>query len=209
MCGTNSGVAGSSASVKTKQYPDDFKEGEKYPILFFFHGMGSTRRGMDFLETNCPLRRERIPSDLPFILVVPSCDDFMWFENTQNVIGFLKECIDWDFVDQTSVYLSGASMGGYFSWTLSVLHPELFAAAVICCGGGPYWAAHRIKFPVIAVHGVEDNIVLPRESEIMVEKINEHGGNATLVLKQGRAHNVWTETFKNSDTYRWLIKHKL
>ncbi len=189
-------------------YPENFSEDNRYPIIFFFHGMGSTRKGMDFLEKNCPLRRERIPKELPFIIVVPSCDDYMWFENTQNVIAFMRECISWDFVDSARVYLSGASMGGYFSFTLAALHPELFAAAVICCGAGPYFAAGRIKFPVTVVAGALDDIVLPRESEIMVEKINAAGGNARLIMHDTRGHNVWTPTFSNSEIYRWLYENR-
>lgn len=48
---------------------------------------------------------------------------------------------------------------------------QWFAAAVIC-GGGMYFDAERIDIPVIAVHGECDTVVLPRESVIMVEKIN-------------------------------------
>ena len=33
-------------------YPENFSESEKYPIIFFFHGMGSARKGIDFLEKN-------------------------------------------------------------------------------------------------------------------------------------------------------------
>ena len=189
-------------------YPDGFNEHERYPIIFFFHGMGSVRKGMDFLEKNCPVRRERIPNELPFIIIVPSCDDYMWYENTHNVITFIKECIEWDFVDSDSVYLSGASMGGYFSWTLATLHPEFFAAAIICCGAGPYFAAGRIKFPVTVVAGALDEIVLPRESELMTQKINDAGGNARLIVYNDRGHNVWTPTFSKPDIYYWLIQNK-
>lgn len=189
-------------------FPDNFSEKQEYPIIFFFHGMGSARRGIDFLQQNCPVRREHIPVDTPFIIVAPSCDDYMWFENTQNVIYFLKECISWPFVDKNSVYLTGASMGGYFSWTLSALHPEMFSAAVICCGAGPYFAAGRIKFPVKVVAGALDTTVLPRESELMAEKINAAGGNAQLIIYEDLGHNVWARIFGDAETYKWLIDNK-
>ena len=170
--------------------------------------MGSARRGIEFLEKNCPIRREHIPQELPFIVVAPSCDDYMWFENMTKVISLVKECIEWDFVDSNRIYLTGASMGGYFSWTLSALHPELFAAAVICCGAGPYFAANRIKFPVRVIAGGKDETVLPRESEIMAERINAAGGSAELFLYEELGHNVWATVFGNTETYEWLISNK-
>lgn len=189
-------------------YPESFSEEGKYPVIFFFHGMGSARRGIDFLLQNCPVRREHIPMETPFIIIAPSCDDYMWFENTQNVIGFIRECLNWEFVDKSSIYLTGASMGGYFSWTLSALHPEFFAAAVICCGAGPYFAANRIKFPVKVVAGALDTTVLPRESELMAERINATGGKAQFILYEDLGHNVWARIFGDQETYKWLIKNK-
>lgn len=189
-------------------YPKDFSPDKAYPVIFYFHGMGMVRKGVEALAQNAAVRRERIPEDIPFIIVAPSCQDFMWFENMNNVISFVEDIISLDYVDKTKVYLTGASMGGYTCWMLSVLRPKLFAAAVICCGGGTYWSAYRIKFPVIAYHGTEDNVVLPRESEIMVQKINEHGGNARLVLCEGVDHSVWNVAFTDKEVYKWLYSQK-
>lgn len=112
-----------------------------------------------------------------------------------------------NFVDCDRVYLTGSSMGGYTCWALSVMYPEKFSAAVICCGGGMYFpsAVERIKFPVWAFHGKLDTVVLPRESEIMVERINACNGNAKLTLVEGREHDVWRDAYYSKDTYRWLL----
>lgn len=185
-------------------YPKNFDENKKYPVLFYFHGMGMVRQGIDYVIRECPARQEYIPDDLDFIIVAPSCDDYMWFENFNNVIGFIKYIEDKSYVDNKKCFIGGASMGGYTCWLLAVLHSELFAGAVICCGGGLYWAAEDINIPIIAVHGDMDDSVLPRESEIMVEKMKECGKDATLIIKKGYGHDVWTETFSDPDTYRWM-----
>lgn len=101
-------------------------------------------------------------------------------------------------------YISGSSMGCYTCWAQSVMCPEKFAAAVICCGG-MYFAANRIKFPVWAFHGKLDNVVLPRESEIMVKRINDAGGNAKLTIVDDCAHEVWHTAFGSNDTFNWLL----
>lgn len=189
-------------------YPQGFSPSNKYPVIFYFHGMGMVKKGVEALAKNTPLRRERIPEELPFIIIAPSCEDYMWFENMNNIIKFVEDMSALQYIDKSRIYLTGASMGGYTCWMLSILRPNLFAAAVICCGGGTYWSAHRIKFPVIAVHGLEDTTVLPRESEIMVEKINQHGGNAQMISHEKLGHNVWQITFNDRNIYKWLYEQK-
>lgn len=189
-------------------YPKNFDKSQKYPVIFYFHGMGGVGQSAEFIAENCPVRRERMTEDMEFIIVAPACQDFTWFENFPNVVEFIKNIIAREYVDEKKVYLSGSSMGGYTSWALSIMHPELFTAAAICCGAGMYWAGFRVNFPVRAYHGKLDDIVLPRESEIMVEKINAAGGQAELVLYDYADHDAWTPTFTNHETYKWFLSHK-
>jgi predicted peptidase len=97
-------------------------------------------------------------------------------------------------------------MGGYACWLLVQSMPDFFAGAVICCGAGQYWATVTKAFnntPIMAVHGKQDTTVLPRESEIMAERINESGGSVVLTLLDN-GHDVWTDIFTDSKTYYWL-----
>ena len=189
-------------------YPDNFDIHKSYPVIFYFHGMFMVRKGIECVIKVCPVRRERIPKELDFIIVAPSCDDYMWFENFKNLIHFIEYVESKPYVDENRCSITGSSMGGYTCWLLAVLHPELFCGAVICCGGGMYWAGGRVSIPVIAVHGDADSTVLCRESEIMVEKVNKSGGNAKLVIKKGYEHDVWTSTYSDPKTYEWLFMNK-
>ena len=51
-------------------YPKNFDEGKKYPVIFYLHGMGMVQKGVDFVIRACPVRRERIPDDLDFITLL-------------------------------------------------------------------------------------------------------------------------------------------
>ena len=71
-----------------------------------------------------------------------------------------------------------------------------------------YWNAKRLKdVPVWAFHGAKDPTVLCRESEIMVEKVNKHGGNARLTVYPENGHDAWTDTYSNPEVYAWLFSH--
>ena len=192
------------------EYPEGFSASQKYPVLFYFHGMGNVPGNVDSVLENCPLKRERLTPDMPFIFVVPACgEDYTWFQNFNYVIDFMKGITELDYVDEDRVYLSGHSMGGYTAWTMAFVHPELFAAAIVCSGGGLYAGVRdRISFPVRAVHGTEDNVVLFRESELMVERVNRTGGQAELVQMKGYDHNICHDYFERTEPYEWLLKHK-
>ncbi len=189
-------------------YPKNFCKNAKYPIVFDFHGMGQVGGGIDGLKDGISVRREYMTDDMPLIIVAPYCEEYTWMGCLALVNKFLDCFISKEFVDSNRVYITGSSMGGYTCWALGVMYPEKFAAAVICCGAGMYFAADRIKFPVWAFHGKDDPVVLSRESEIMVEKINECGGNAKLTLLEGWGHNVWEAAFYTPEVYEWLLTNK-
>jgi len=189
-------------------YPDGFDKSKKYPVVFDFHGMGQVGTGIEGLRSAVSFRSEYVDSDNPYITVAPYCEEYTWLGCLHLVNNFLDYFIDKDFIDSDRVYITGSSMGGYTCWALGVMYPEKFAAAVICCGGGMYFAADRIKFPVWAFHGEEDTVVLPRESEIMVKRINECGGDAKLTLLDGWGHDIWEVAFHSSEVYEWLLSKK-
>ena len=189
-------------------YPKNFDESKQYPVVFYFHGMGMVRNGIQKVIDCVPVRRERMADDMPFIIVAPYCEHFTWIECFETLTSFVDNIIDKDYVDSKRVYITGSSMGGYTCWAQAVMFPEKFAAAVICCGAGMYFASDRIKFPVWAFHGRLDNIVLPRESEIMVERINNSGGNAKLTIADECSHSVWDIAFTSHDTFYWLLSNK-
>ena len=96
--------------------------------------MGEVPGNIDIVLENCPLKRERLTSDMPFIFVVPACGmDYTWFQIFNYVIDFMKSIIELNYVDEDRVYLSGHSMGGYTAWTMAFVHRNflqlrLFAA---------------------------------------------------------------------------------
>lgn len=191
--------------------PNGFSEKKKYPVIFYMHGYGFVNNNFNYLIERVPLRRERIPDNLPFILVVPKCNEQSWIFHFEKVCDFIKSIIDLPFIDKEKIFLTGSSMGGYASWMLLQARKEWFTAAAICCGGGQYWAGGVGTFNGIAikaVHGALDTTVLPRESEIMAEKINNAGGKVELIIHNDLAHDVWSRTFSDINLYYWFLEQK-
>jgi predicted peptidase len=194
-------------------YPEDYDSNKKYPVIIYLHGYGLVKSDMNGLRERCPVSRQRIPKEMPFIIVAPLCNEDCWLFRFETMCAFFQYVSAMDGSDAERIYLSGSSMGTFSSWYFLWAKKELFAAAVLCCGGGPYWAAGLYgKFPVRLIHATQDDIVYCQDSEIMAKKLNERGGNAELIiyddLQTNVAHDVWTRTFTDVKTYEWLLQHK-
>ena len=87
--------------------------------------------------------------------------------------------------------------------------PELFAAGIVCCGGGMCWNASRLKdIPLRFFHGAQDKTVFPEESLHLCAKICAAGGDAKITVYPNNAHNCWDDTYSNPDVYEWLFSKK-
>lgn len=67
-------------------YPKGYEREKKYPVLIYLHGMGNVGKVVERLATVCPVRRERMNEDMPFMIVAPACNEHNW------IIAFLKDC---------------------------------------------------------------------------------------------------------------------
>ena len=185
-------------------YPDTYQDGKKYPVIFHTHGAGS--RGMDLSTLNIAVPIRNNPSAEDFIIVAPQCYVDTWFEIFEQLMEFCEYIYEQPFADKTRFYSSGISMGGYTAYQLMMSRPRLFAAGIVCCGGGMYWNANRLKdIPLRVFHGEQDNTVFPCESKNMVLNINQNGGNASLVIFPECDHNCWDKVYTSKENFEWLL----
>lgn len=185
--------------------PADFSENKKYPLIIHFHGAGSRGDNVEILKNQSIMQYANDTKDFPFVMFLPQCSANTWFDLFEQLKAFVKTVVALPYVDKNKVFLSGVSMGGYASWQMLMSEPDIFRKAVICCGGGIYWNAARIKTSVWAFHGTDDPIVFFEESEKMVNAVNRTGGNAKLTEYKGIGHNCWEKTYSNPEIYKWLL----
>lgn len=188
------------------RYPNHYQKGNRYPVIISLHGAGTIGQQIEQLREQCCFRATDHMEDFEAIMITPLCPEKTWFDVYETLKGFVRSVIASEYCDPTRLYLMGGSMGGYTAWQLAMSMPEVFAALVPICGGGMYWNASRLKdVPIWAFHGAKDTVVLCRESEIMVEKVNKHGGNAKLTIYPENAHDAWTDTYSNPEVYAWML----
>ncbi len=204
--------------------PENFDpEKEKLPLLVFIHGMGSV--GTDNL---LPLNGPSVPliadylekygKRAVFLFPQSPCAwvDTDWRkkshrmkkEPTQSfglLLNLIKKLVKDLKLDKNRLYLTGNSMGGFCSWELIQRTGNMFAGALIVCGGGDPKADPGIV-PVWCTHGDADPEVSVSRSRDMVK--HRKGENIILSEYPGMGHNVWEATYANRAYFDWLFARR-
>ena len=207
----------------TTQYliylPKDYEAQSKkrWPLMLFLHGAGERGTNIAKVAVHGPPKLVKQGRDFPFIIVSPQCPNGERWDN-DVLLALLDEVGEKYRVDESRVYLTGLSMGGYGAWSLGLTHPERFAAIAPICGGGdpivllladPKKVAATKSLGVWAFHGAKDPVVPPAESERMVEALKKSGcKEVELTVYPEAQHDSWTETYNNPKLYEWFLAHR-
>ncbi len=187
--------------------PQDYDEGEKYPLLIFLHGRGEQGEDLDRVKIHGPFKKVA-ELGLPVIIVAPQSPQDEWWD-VDMLEAFTEHVIDEFNVDKDRVYLTGLSMGGSGTWQLATRRPDLFAAIAPICGWSQPSKAERIKeLPVWVFHGAKDTVVGPHESTNMVDALYKVDNDARLTIYPEAGHDSWSQTYDNPDFYGWLLSHR-
>jgi predicted peptidase len=189
--------------------PKEYGSKEKVPLMLFLHGRGESQPPLSNVAKWGPPRQLARGEHLPYIVVSPQCPtNESWGQPGQQklLVKLLDQVTEKYKVDQSKIYLTGLSMGGYGSWRLAADHPERFAAVVPICGGGRAEDAEKLKeLPIWVWHGTEDTAVPLARSTEMVEAIRKAGGTRVrFTVLEHIGHVSWEAAYTAPDLYQWL-----
>ena len=211
--------------------PEEWRRDDRkqWPIILFLHGRGE--RGSEGLwqtQIGLPQEVRDHPERWPFIIVMPQCPQSSYWTDPDS-LAMATAALDQEtaefHADTERTYLSGISLGGYGAWELARLDPHRWAAVAIV-SSGIFWSyaperwqevstmpaeyAHALgRTSVWLFHGTDDNVVVPRESELMFEALKAAGGRVRLWLYQGLKHDAWTRAYNEPELPRWLLAHHI
>lgn len=211
--------------------PEDWRrdDGKLWPIILFLHGRGERgSEGMWQTQIGLPAQVRDHPERWPFVIVMPQCPlPDHWTD--PRMLDMAMAALDQESAefhgDPERTYLTGLSMGGYGAWELARLHSRRWAAVAIAAGG-IFWSydperwqessslpaeyAQAIgRTPLWLFHGSDDNVVSPRQSELLYDAFKTAGGHIRLWIYQGYGHDCWTRAYNEPELPRWLLSHRL
>jgi dienelactone hydrolase len=223
----------SSSVIAYLEYlPEDYAENsDKYPIVFFFHGIGE--RGPNTTDPailgqyiqnvakHGPPQLVKNGTQFPFILISPQLKNNYSSWTTTYIMEVINHCKTYLRIDEKRIYMTGLSLGGGGTWVAAQDKPELFAAIAPVCGGynSPTKACYIASenLPVWAFHGDADATVSYLKSVNMVNAINNcmptPSPRALMTIYPGVGHNAWDyaylndHTLHNPNVYEWLLSY--
>jgi predicted peptidase len=190
--------------------PDDYDQKKEWPLVVFLHGAGERGDELDRVKIHGPPKLIEQGKSFPAIVVSPQCSSGGWWSSQLlEVSALIDEIVDKYNVDESRIYLTGLSMGGFGTWSLAAYAPDRFAAIMPICGGGERLVARALKdTPTWVFHGAKDPIVPLERSETMVEALKRMKGNVKFTIYPDALHDSWTETYDNPEVWDWLFEQK-
>ena len=164
------------------------------PLLILLHGVKSNEQDLFSLtpylderflviSARAPIQMGRNQYGWYHVTFYPDRIDRNEFEQENSrklLIRFVQEAIDHYHVDPKRVYLMGFSQGSIMSLAVLLTQPELIAGVVVQSGALPVEltpmiaSRERLKgIPVIAVHGVEDDVLPIHEGRAVRDSLIE------------------------------------
>jgi len=188
---------------------------DDWPLILFLHGAGERGNDLSLVKKHGIPRVVNEMEDFPFVTVSPQCPENDWWLNRLEDLKYLIDTIVEQYrIDESRLYLTGLSMGGFGTWHMAVEYPETFAAIAPICGGGlgilgfPERVIEIKHIPVWVFHGEKDNIVPVEESRVLVRELKSAGGNVQLKIYPEAGHDAWTETYSNPELYKWFMNNR-
>jgi predicted peptidase len=131
-------------------------------------------------------------------------------------VAVLEKVMDDYSVDRSRIYVTGLSQGGFGTWNIGLLRPDLFAAMVPIAGGGDPEQMHKlVGMPVWAFHAEDDQVVPVNYSRQSIAALRKAGGQAVYTeLPSGtffdpNEHWSWVYAYQDESVREWLFKqHK-
>ena len=186
--------------------PNDAKS--KLPLIVFLHGSGERGANLEMVKAHSPFTYKNLIKE-PVAILAPQCPENTWWD-TQAIYFLIKEIVQKYKIDESRIYLTGLSMGGWGTLKLAGEHPEMFAAvAPVCAPTDRVMLAniHNYREMNIKIyHGGMDNVVLPENAFNFWMALHPVNPKAELIVFPNDNHNSWDSTYSNPEFYQWMLQ---
>jgi predicted peptidase len=192
---------------------------QQWPLVLYLHGSDVWGNDPEELVASGLPRLLTSTLDFPAIVLSPQVPtDTVWWGAELDIVSALLDQVQANHaVDAKRIYLTGLSAGGFGAWALAMREPQRFAAIVPVAGG---WNSENdtvprnicvIKtVPIWVFHGAQDDIVLPKKAQLMVNALKKCGVDVRFTLYPDANHRESFErAYDDPELYAWMFDQHL
>lgn len=189
-------------------YPDNFQD---LPLLIYLHGAGERGDKLPHLYRHGIPKLIKEGEEFPAVILCPQCPTWAVWDNIVTLLKSMIDSVAEDLnIKKDRICITGSSMGGFGTWMMGETYTNFFSAIAPVAGGGMSWRTPNLQTtPVLAVHGDADTLVPIVYSKLMVDAVNENGGNAELITLRGFEHTDGIDyAYRNTKLISWLLEQR-
>jgi len=175
-----------------------------WPLVVYLHGSGSAIWDLDAIRDGGPPQLFEEGMDSDFILLCPQLHaDVHW--DVDRIHALTEEIIATYRINESRIYLTGLSRGGFGSWEYGVIHPELFAGVVPISARDVAGVERLANTAVWIFHGDQDTGVPWQGSETAYDRLFAQGADVHFTLYEGVGHWAWEPAYATTGLWSWLL----
>ncbi|MEY4588811.1 MAG: hypothetical protein RL497_887 [Pseudomonadota bacterium] len=163
----------------------------------------------DYMQPSFPMRRN---TELASWEGVPPLLPDGWERVEEDVFNILKQVQNQYRTDNSRIYLTGLSYGGFGTWYLASRQPHLFAAIAPVVG----WGHSSLMAPIAKAGLPTWAFAAGRDESVPISHF--YAGLRTLeafgtsevrfTVHEDMAHDAWKRIYAGDDLYTWLLAHQ-
>ncbi|CAG0928326.1 hypothetical protein TFLX_00845 [Thermoflexales bacterium] len=192
---------------------------QPWPLVLFLHGSDVWGNDPQALIASGLPRLLTTTLDFPAIVLSPQApEEVVWWGAELDLVRALLDHVQANYaVDAKRIYLTGLSMGGFGAWAVAIQQPQRFAALAPIAGG---WDSERDivprnicalqAVPIWVFHGEQDDIVLPKKAQLLVNALKQCGVEVRFTLYPDAKHRESFErAYADPELYTWMFAQQL
>ncbi|NBL64240.1 prolyl oligopeptidase family serine peptidase [Flavobacterium sp. NST-5] len=188
--------------------PEDLKS--KKPLIVFLHGSGEKGSDIEKVKVHGPFKYLKT-NNIDSYVLAPQCPENEYWDS-ETLYKLIQKIQKEYKIDESRIYLTGLSMGGWGAWNLAFAHPEMFACLVPICGfvdRVPMIENCKIQnMPIRMYHGLLDDVVDVNYSIEIYRKLQKCNKNITFTIFDDANHDSWTRVYDNPEIYNWMLQQR-
>ena len=189
--------------------PTESKE-QKLPLIVYMHGISERGNNLDKLvNVSLPKHLYQKNVNVNAVVIMPQCPtSTTWTKLADDVMELINIVKEEENIDETSISLTGHSLGGIGTWSIAIKYPDVFASLVPVSStiNRPADATVLVDIPIWSLHGSVDTMT--PTSMLQAQKYIEKAGGTKMqvTLFEGKGHCITDIVYNNPelDVLNWM-----